>query len=308
MGHGVATRKGRTVEFGASIRRGSPVAWLVGKRCYLSAMTLLERIDPTRTWLGFLGAAGMGLTALFVFLEPTPTQVLSLPGLIGFWTAHVFLFLALAQGCQVLISRHVSPKANPWAAITAAGIMASALLAPMALGLDHLMVGPLDPAEAEGWTWVELIEEWASLGAPATLVWLGLNAVRFLRLPEPEPASTPQGTESRAEPGFMRRLPPGRRGQLIALTAELHYLRVYTTLGDSLILQGFGEALAQLGPQAGIRIHRSHWIDPAFVAEVTRDRGRTNVRLSNGLVLPVARNRRTEVAANLAAETSLAQT
>ena len=255
-------------------------------------MTLLERIDPTRTWLGFLGLAGAGLTALFVFLEPTPTQVLSAPALIGFWGAHVFLFLTLAQGSQVLISRHVAPKANPWAAIAAAGIMASALLAPMALGLDHLMVAPLDPAEADGWTWVGLSEEWASLAPPATLLWLGLNAVRFLRLPEPEPPSTPQD----------------RRGRLVALSAELHYLRVYTTSGDSLILQGFGEALAQLGPQAGIRIHRSHWIDPAFVTEVTRAHGRTNVRLSNGLVLPVARNRRAEVAANLSAGTSLAQT
>jgi hypothetical protein len=271
-------------------------------------MTLLERIDPTRTWLGFLGLAGAGLTALFVFLEPTPTQVLSAPALIGFWGAHVFLFLTLAQGSQVLISRHVAPKANPWAAIAAAGIMASALLAPMALGLDHLMVAPLDPAEADGWTWVGLSEEWASLAPPATLLWLGLNAVRFLRLPEPEPPSTPQDAGAQAEPGFMRRLPPGRRGRLVALSAELHYLRVYTTSGDSLILQGFGEALAQLGPQAGIRIHRSHWVDPAFVTEVTRAHGRTNVRLSNGLVLPVARNRRAEVAANLSAGTSLAQT
>jgi hypothetical protein len=271
-------------------------------------MTLLERIDPTRTWLGFLGAAGAGLTALFVFLEPTPTQVLSLPALIAFWGAHVFLFLALAQASQVLVSRHVAPKANPWAAIVAAGILASTLLAPMALVLDHLMVAPLDPAEASGWTWAGLIEEWASLAAPATLVWLGLNAVRFLRRPDPKPSSTPESAGERAEPGFMRRLPPGRRGQLIALSAELHYLRVYTTLGDSLILQGFGAALDQLGPQAGIRIHRSHWIDPTFVADVMRERGRTSVRLSNGLVLPVARNRRAEVAANLAGETRPAQT
>ncbi len=271
-------------------------------------MTLLERIDPTRTWLGFLGAAGAGLTALFVFLEPTPTQVLSLPALIAFWGAHVFLFLALAQGCQVVVSRHVAPKINPWAAIAAAGIVASALLAPMALVLDHLMVAPLDPSEAAGWSWAGLIEEWASLAPPATVIWLGLNAARFLRLSDPERPSTPRGTEAHAEPGFMRRLSPGRRGQLIALSAELHYLRVYTTLGDSLILQGFGEALAQLGPQAGIRIHRSHWVDPAFVAEVTRDRGRTSVHLSNGLVLPVARNRRAEVAENLSTEARPAET
>ena len=121
-----------------------------------------------------------------------------------------------------------------------------------------------------------------------------------MRLPDPAPSSTPEGAGQGAEPGFMRRLPPGRRGQLVALSAELHYLRVYTTLGDSLILQGFGEALEQLDPNAGVRIHRSHWIDPAYVVDVLRARGRTSVRLSNGLVLPIARNRRAEVAANLA--------
>jgi hypothetical protein len=234
--------------------------------------------------------------------------VLGLPALIGFWGLHVFAFLALAQGCQILIARHVAPRANPWGAMMAAAIAASALLTPLALGLDRLIVEPVDPAEGDGWTWPELIEEWVNLAPPATLIWLGLNAVRFLRLTEPAAPTTPRGTLDRAEPDFMRRLPVGRRGRLIALSAELHYLRVHTTAGDALILHGFGEALAQLGPDVGVRIHRSHWIDPAFVAEVTKERGRTIVRLSNGLMLPVARNRRAEVAANLAAEASPART
>ncbi|WP_051651145.1 LytTR family DNA-binding domain-containing protein [Brevundimonas bacteroides] len=265
-------------------------------------MTLLERLDPTRTWLGFLGAAGAGLTALFVFLEPSPTYGLSLLSLIGFWGVHVLAFLALAQGSQILISRHIAPSANPWVAIMAAGIAASALLAPLALGMDRLMVEPVDLAVGDGWSWQELAEEWLNLAPPATLVWLGLNAVRFVRLPQREAHPSPVLTHGRAEPDFLRRLPLGRRGELIALSAELHYLRVYTTLGDSLILQGFGEALEQLGPDAGLRIHRSHWVDPSFVEELSREGGRTHVRLVNGVVLPVARSRRGEVAATLIGE------
>ena len=275
--------------------------------CYLSAMTWLERMDPTRTWTAFLWAAGVGLTALFVFLEPAPTHVLSTPVLIVFWGLHVFPVLALAQLWQVLISRHLAPGANPWAAIAMAGMAASALLAPLALGLDRLTVEPVDPAAGDAWTLAGLVEEWVNLAPPATLVWLGLNAVRFLRLPSEEPQSIPRVMKGRAEPRFMRRLAPGRRGQLIALSAELHYLRVYTTLGDSLILVGFGEALAQLGPDAGLRIHRSHWIDPRFVTDVARQGGRTSVQLTNGVVLPVARSRRGEVSATLNGEMSAAQ-
>jgi hypothetical protein len=265
-------------------------------------MTWLERLNPQRTWPGFLGAAGVGLTALFVFMEPSPTDVLGLPALIVFWALHVFATLALAQGCQVVISRHLAPRENPWVSIVAAGLAASTLVTPLALGLDHLMVAPLDPAEGGAWTLAEIGEEWTALAPPVTLVWLGLNAVRFLRLsPDDPPASTPSVPGS-DQPDFMRRLPVARRGQLIALSAELHYLRVHTTLGDALILQGFGEALAQLGPGVGLRVHRSHWIDPRFVVGVTRDGGRMKVELVNGVALPVARSRRGEVTAVLTGE------
>lgn len=265
-------------------------------------MTWLERLDPQRTWPGFLGAAGVGLTVLFVFMEPAPTDVLGLPALIVFWALHVFATLALAQGCQVVISRHLAPRENPWLSIAAAGLAASTLVTPLALGLDHLMVAPLDPAEDSSWTLAAVLEEWIALAPPVTLVWLGRNAVRFLRLsPDGPPTSTPSapGTD---QPDFMRRLPVSRRGQLIALSAELHYLRVHTTLGDALILQGFGEALAQLGPDVGLRVHRSHWIDPRFVAGVSREGGRMRIELVNGVAVPVARSRRGEVTSVLGGE------
>ena len=70
-------------------------------------------------------------------------------------------------------------------------------------------------------------------------------------------------------------------------------------MGDALILQGFGEALSELGLQAGLQIHRSHWIDPSFVTGLSRDGARMEVSLSTGLVLPVARSRRTEVTKTL---------
>lgn len=261
-------------------------------------MTWLERIDPTHTWLGFLGAAGLGLTTLLVLLEPPPSFVLSPVMRIVFWTLHVFVVLALAQGCQVLISRHLAPRGNAWVAIVAAGLAASALLAPLALGLDLILVEPVDPGEDDRWSLAETLEEWINLAPPVTLVWLGLNAVRFLRFaadaPSPPVAGAPAGP---TPPEFMRRVPAGRRGALIALSAELHYLRVYTTSGDALILKGFGEALAELGPETGLQVHRSHWIDPAFAAGVSREGGRMHVKLLNGLVVPVSRSRRAEVAA-----------
>ena len=131
------------------------------------------------------------------------------------------------------------------------------------------------------------------------LVWIGLNAARFLRLPVVASRFEEAQPENAAYPKFMERIPVARRGQLIAISAELHYLRVYTTKGEALILQGFGEALSQLGSKVGLQIHRSHWIDQGFVTGFSRDGARMEVTLSTGLVLPVARSRRDVVTTTL---------
>jgi len=267
-----------------------------------------DRLDPRRSWTGFLLTAGLGLAALFMLLEPAPSRGLGPPANAAFWLLHILGILALAQACQLVLSRHARAFGNVWVSIAAAGLAASALFAPLALGLEYLFGLPDDGAGDAGGPLVQVLDEWGGLAPPVTLVWLGLNAVRVLRLhadPPPSPVSGAPADPRR--PGFMARLPAGRRGELIALSAELHYLRVYTTSGDALILKGFGEALAELGPDAGLRIHRSHWIAPAHAEEVSRAGGRMQVRLANGLVLPVARSRRAEVAAAVEGQVSRLQ-
>ncbi|MFN9249845.1 MAG: LytTR family DNA-binding domain-containing protein [Brevundimonas sp.] len=257
-----------------------------------------ERLDPRRSWTGFLLTAGLGLAALFILLDPAPSRGLGLPAKAAFWLLHSLGILALAQACQLVLSRHARAFGNVWVSVAAAGLAASALFAPLALGLDHLFGLPDDAAGDAGGLLIRGLDEWRWLAPPVTLVWLGLNAVRVLRLRVETPSAPVEGgTPGPARPGFLGRLPAGRRGDLIALSAELHYLRVYTTSGDALLLKGFGEAQAELGPDAGLRIHRSHWIAPAHAVEVSRGGGRMQVRLANGLVLPVARSRRGEVTA-----------
>jgi hypothetical protein len=262
-------------------------------------VTALERLDPRRSWPGFLAVAGLGLMALFISLDPAPSRELGTSAKVAFWALHIYLPLALAQGCQLVLTRHPLPFGRVWVSIAAAGIAASALFAPIALILDGLFSAANGRPRGEALRLAEVLEEWVRLAPPVALVWLGLNAVRFLRLSAGLPPP-PEGTrEFPTRPKFMDRLPASRRGPLVALSAELHYLRVYTTKGDTLILQGFGEALSELGPDTGLQIHRSHWIDPGFASEIIRKGSRTDVRLSNGLVLPVARSRRAEVAAIL---------
>lgn len=84
-------------------------------------------------------------------------------------------------------------------------------------------------------------------------------------------------------------LPPHRRGKLIALEAEDHYLRVYTERGDALIHRRFGDALHQVAAIEGLRVHRSWWVARQAVARVVRDGDRLVLELQNGLRVPVSR-------------------
>jgi hypothetical protein len=86
---------------------------------------------------------------------------------------------------------------------------------------------------------------------------------------------------------------PRRLGrEIAAISAELHYLRDYTPLGDTLILYTFGRAVGATG-RAGQQIRRSHWVSPVHMADVVTRGGRTLCQMDTGLELPVSRvNRR----------------
>lgn len=89
---------------------------------------------------------------------------------------------------------------------------------------------------------------------------------------------------------FMRRLPIEKRGTLIRIAAEDHYLKVVTDRGEAMILMRLADAEAELGPSEGLRVHRSHWIAPNAVVDAQRYRGQLRLTLSDGVEVPVSRS------------------
>ncbi|MGY3585907.1 hypothetical protein ACVIGB_005033 [Bradyrhizobium sp. USDA 4341] len=80
-----------------------------------------------------------------------------------------------------------------------------------------------------------------------------------------------------------------RSAAILSLSAEDHYVRVRTDRGEALILIRLADAVAALGPETGVRIHRSHWVAHTAVRGLTRQSGRLGVQLDDNLVLPVSR-------------------
>ena len=232
----------------------------------------------------------MGLVILFTLLDPAPSRGLSLPVAFAFWLIHIFTPLALAQFTQSGLMRVLPRPSHVWGITGLAGILAGLLFMPVSIALDRAFFGANTSPDNDG-IWGEL---WGVV-PPVALVWLGLNAARFLRLPE---RSTPVPAVDQLP--FMNRLPNPEQGDLIAVSAELHYLRVYTHNGDGLILYSFGQAMADLAQTDGLQIHRSHWVATGAVTKTLGKRRKLSVALTNGLVRPVARNREAAVLAKFA--------
>lgn len=86
------------------------------------------------------------------------------------------------------------------------------------------------------------------------------------------------------------KLPPKQaRARLLAVEAEDHYLRIHTDAGDTLTLMRFADALKALEAVDGVRVHRSWWVARSAVEESRWRRGRGDLVLSGGLLVPVSR-------------------
>ena len=89
---------------------------------------------------------------------------------------------------------------------------------------------------------------------------------------------------------FLARLPPKLAGgELYAVEAEDHYLRLHTSLGQDLILMRLGDAIDELEGIEGAQTHRSWWVAKGAVADVDRLDGRAVLTLKDGAEVPVSR-------------------
>lgn len=106
------------------------------------------------------------------------------------------------------------------------------------------------------------------------------------------PAAFPESPPTLAAPELAPALPlPAGFGPLLALKAEDHYLRAYAPGREELFLMRLRDAVAMLPADAGLHVHRSWWVAREAVTAVSRDGRTATLSLSNGIEVPVARDR-----------------
>ena len=142
---------------------------------------------------------------------------------------------------------------------------------------------------------------WFAAGRPAVTprvaaTYLGVTLVMtaglttLMMLAVHRPIETHAAPPEAPPPRFLERLPVKLRGgEIYAVEAEDHYLRLHTSKGQDLILLRLSDAVAELEGIEGAQTHRSWWVAKAAVQDAKRGDGRATLTLVSGVEAPVSR-------------------
>lgn len=133
-------------------------------------------------------------------------------------------------------------------------------------------------------------EDWlittVTIYAIAVIVSAAVQAV-ISSLRQAEPGAEAEDTPP---PALLDRLTLEKRGPLVALSVEDHYVRVRTTQGEEMILMRLSDAIRETAPEAGLRVHRSHWVATGQVKAARRAGDRAILTMAHGGDIPVSRS------------------
>ena len=254
---------------------------------------LHTHLKRPRLWLVFALVVG-----LFVVTGPFGTyERLAFPTRLGYWlvlhTATWTCALTSIAFFDALLSIRMPSRLSR--------MLTGAIFAAMPAGLVisvinfALLMRPLNGARIAENVLVAL-----PIGlAFSLLTWLSMSATTPTEQPAAPTTTAPCSdlASSRPDrPQLLDRLPAQKRGPLIRLEVQDHYVLAVTANGSELLLMRLADAIAEAG--AGRQIHRSHWVSDTGVAAIIRQGGKNpklSVKTADGALLPVSRSHAAEV-------------
>ena len=99
----------------------------------------------------------------------------------------------------------------------------------------------------------------------------------------------PREATTALPPSILDRLPYEKRGRLMALSVEDHYVRIMTSKGADVVLLRLPDTMRETGDELGLQVHRSHWVALFAVKSTRRDGDRAILTLTTGEPPPVSR-------------------
>jgi hypothetical protein len=259
-------------------------------------MQKVFHVGDLTPWKYFLGVS-IALGILFAALGPDGTTEWGVIPALFQWLAQALIPMGLCIAAHLALHRSGPfDRLNPWFKLLVSGCVGAFLFSPIAYGLELL----LGVAPASGTShFPEWLNELGAVIVPVAFAWVAINApfqlgYSFRREVNTAPGAPlhipPQSqTAPTADPFFLSLIPAARRGEVIHMKSELHYLSVSTTKGQSLILYTLHDAVQELPPDMGVQTHRSYWANLAHVKAFEADGRLAMVTMSDGAKVPVSR-------------------
>lgn len=270
----------------------------------------------------YLGGTGCALWLLVMALQPDVGFIAPWFWMGCFWLLTIGSGLIVLQSVLYALSRRKQLQQWPlWTLVAASGILGSLVLAPLywligeglmqaLLGFEATADNEVDAGAIPGFGLSALAQEFSEFVGPVTAAWLLISLPRLQGLLPPvlvqrqandnsqndvEPPVAASDTINK-RPLWRQSLPGELGNDVIAVSSELQYLRVWTTRGSTLILGALQE-VEESETTAGMRIHRSWWVHASHVRTVRRKADGLVCQLSDGREIPVSRRRKPEVLA-----------
>ena len=213
----------------------------------------------------------------------------------------VVLLLAVSGPFGTLDAIPFGPRLAYWAITVpltfAVGVIASAFIFALLKGQNSpwpaRVAAPLATAIMVGLT-VSMIN-WLAFGVPLQPMHMGpvvlTAAVIAFVFQHISSQPTHVQINTSEPPAILQRLDLHKRGELISMSVQDHYVEVTTTKGASLILMRLGDAMRETGDIEGLQIHRSHWAATQHIVKAERNGDKALLTLSDARVLPASRSR-----------------
>lgn len=128
---------------------------------------------------------------------------------------------------------------------------------------------------------------------------LNLGAAEEIQIANLGIPSQPELSRASIAPRLLERLSIAGKTEILALKAEDHYTRVYTTDREHLIYVMFKEAIREMDNRQGLQVHRSYWVCSDAIEAYIEKGHKANVRLKNGQNIPVSRSFRQAIKTSL---------
>lgn len=249
----------------------------MGDRLLQSAKRELHAILASRPVLGAILAAGVvaGLAGPFGTVDILPL----LPRLAYWMVVCALTYVSGAVLVGVALARLRARGWPRWGAAVVAAIPAGLVIAALVSLVNLVVFAPPAPADLLARTF-----DGIAIALVITLAQMLAGG-----------GDAPPALDTPAPPPILARLPLDRRGALVALSVQDHYVEVITTRGRTLVLIRLSDAIAETAPTPGLQVHRSHWIATDEVRAARREGARAVLTMSDGQDIPVSRSRVADV-------------